>query len=85
MAEELVGKITHYFAKPSVGVVKLAGGIKTGDTIHIQGSTTDLEQQVSSMEVEHGQVESASAGEEVAIKVDDRVRHHDKVYIVTPD
>lgn len=85
MAEELVGTITHYFAKPSVGVVKLTGDIKVGDRVHIQGNTTDFEQEVSSMEVEHGKVESASAGDEVAIKVDERVRHHDKVFKIIPD
>ena len=50
MAEELVGSITHYFAKPEVGVVKLVAEIKIGDVLHIRGHTTDVEQQISSMD-----------------------------------
>lgn len=85
MAEELVGSITHYFAKPEVGVVKLVGDIKVGDVLHIRGHTTDVEQAITSMEVDHAAVEMAAAGTEVAFKVNDRVRKGDEVYKVTPD
>jgi len=83
MAEELVGSITHYFAKPEVGVVKLGTEIKTGDVLHFRGSTTDFQQKITSMQVDHAAVESAAAGTEVAIKLKDRVRSHDEVYRVT--
>jgi translation elongation factor EF-1alpha len=85
MAEELVGTITHYFAKPEVGVVKLVAGIKIGDVLHVRGNTTDFEQEVTSMQVEHEAVEAAAAGTEVAFKVNERVRKGDEVYKVTPD
>lgn len=85
MAEELVGTITHYFAKPEVGVVKLVAEIKIGDTLRIHGHTTDVEQEITSMEVDHAAVETAAAGTEVAFKVTGRVRAGDDVYKVTPD
>lgn len=85
MAEELVGTITHYFPKPQVGVVKLTASIKVGDVLHFRGHTTDFEQRVDSMQVEHAGVETAAAGTEVAIKVTERVRGGDDVYRVTPD
>jgi selenocysteine-specific translation elongation factor len=85
MAEKLVGTITHYFAKPEVGVVKLTAEIKVGDVLHFRGNTTDFEQEITSMQVEHAAVETASAGTEVAIKLSERVRTHDEVYLVTPD
>lgn len=85
MAEELVGTITHYFARPGVGVVKLMADIKLGDVLHFHGHTTDFEQEITSMEVEHEGVESAAAGTEVAIKVNERVRHGDQVFRVTPE
>jgi putative protease len=85
MAEEHVGTITHYFAKPEVGVVKLTAEIKVGDVLHIRGHTTDVQQEITSMEVDHGAVESAAAGTEVAFKVKDRVRKGDDVFKVTPD
>ncbi len=85
MAEKLVGTITHYFAKPEVGVVKLTAEIKVGDVLHFRGNTTDFEQEITSMQVEHAAIETASAGTEVAIKLRERVRTHNEVYLVTPD
>jgi translation elongation factor EF-1alpha len=85
MAEELVGTITHYFPKPEVGVVKLTGDLKVGDVLLFRGHTTEFQQEITSMQVEHENIESAAAGDEVAIKVDQRVRTGDEVYRVTPD
>ncbi|KPK78485.1 MAG: translation elongation factor-like protein [Gemmatimonas sp. SM23_52] len=85
MAEELVGTITHYFPKPEVGVVKLTGDLKVGDVLLFRGHTTEFQQEITSMQVEHANIESAAAGDEVAIKVDQRVRTGDEVYRVTPD
>jgi putative protease len=83
MAEELVGSITHYFGKPEVGVVKLKAGIKIGDVLHFRGHTTDFQQEMTSMQVDHAAVEFADAGTEVAIKLEERVRSGDEVYRVT--
>lgn len=85
MSEELVGTITHYFPKPEVGVIKLAGELRVGDTVRFSGSTTDFEQRVSSLQIEHEQVESAEAGSEVAMKVSSRVRAGDEVYRVSAE
>ncbi len=85
MAEEPVGTITHYFPKPQVGVVKLTAAIKVGETLHFRGHTTDFQQRIDSMQVEHAAVEDAAAGTEVAIKVTERVRGGDEVFRVTPD
>jgi putative protease len=83
MAEELIGTVTHYFAKPEVGVVKLNGAIAVGDVLHFRGRTTDFEQKLNSMQVDHAPVETAAAGSEVALKVDVRVRQGDEVFRVT--
>ena len=83
MAEELVGTITHYFPKPEVGVVQLQADIKIGDVLHFRGHTTDFQQEIKSMQVEHGAVDSAAAGTEVAIKLKERVRSGDEVHLVT--
>ena len=82
MEERLIGTVTHYFDKPHVGVVKLVGDLKLGDTIHFRGHTTDFQQTATSLQVEHGPVESAPAGSEIAIQVAERVRAHDQVYLV---
>lgn len=83
MAEELVGTVSDYFARIEVIGIELVGTLKVGDTIHIQGHTTDLEQVVESMQIEHEQVEEAKAGDAVGIRVKDRCRKGDKIYKVT--
>jgi putative protease len=51
-----------------------------GERIHISGHTTDIEQTVDSMEVDHAKVESAGPGDDVALHVDGHVRDHDRIY-----
>jgi hypothetical protein len=82
MAEQPVGTVTHYYGKPHVAVIMLSGEVNQGDVLRFHGHTTDFEQSVGSMEVEHGHIEAAGPGTEVAIEVDDRVREHDLVFKV---
>lgn len=82
MAEKRVAKVTHYWAKIGVAAIKLYDTLKVGDAIHISGSTTDFEQTVGSMEIEHEAVEVAKKGQEVGLKVNERVRKGDRVYKV---
>lgn len=83
MAEKEIGKITHFFNKISVAVIKLSDRLKVGDTIHIKSNHTDFSQIVSSMQVEHQNIETAKPGDDVGIKVDQPVKVGDVVYKVT--
>ncbi len=80
--DRLVGKITHYFGKISVGLIELSDTLRIGDTIRIKGATTDITQTVDTLQIEYDKVEEAPAGETVGTKVADRVRVGDEVYIV---
>lgn len=75
-----VGKITHYFEKIGVAVVEMTGKLKVGDKVKIKGSTTDFEQTVGSMQVEHEPIKEAKKGQAVGMKVAQEVREHDKVF-----
>lgn len=81
--ESEIGKITHYYGKIGVGVVSLSGEIKVGDTIHLVGRRTDFTQKVTSLQVEHEDISSAQAGQEIGLKVDQPVRESDLVYKVS--
>ena len=83
MAQHPVGTVTHYFGKPQVGIVALTGDVTTGDTLRFLGHGADFQQTVTSMQVEHAAVETASAGTEVGILVDQRVREGTEVYRVS--
>lgn len=85
MGEELqeVGKVTHFFARINVAVVELKTLISVGDRIVIKGPTTNLEQTIESMEIEHEKVTRAEAGQSIGLKVNDRVRENDTVYKIS--
>lgn len=85
MPESRIGRVEKYYGKLGVAVIELTGGpLRLGDMIHVQGSTTDFEQPVESMQIEHARVEQAEAGQRVAIQVLAKTRQHDVVYRVTP-
>lgn len=80
--EELVGEVSDFFARPVVAAISLTGALKVGERVHIKGHTTDLELVVESMQIHNDIVQQAKAGDAVGIKVPDRVRRGDKVYII---
>ncbi|MDH5443381.1 MAG: translation elongation factor-like protein [Hadesarchaea archaeon] len=78
--KKLVGKISHYFTKIGVGVVELSDELKVGDRISIEGATTNVQQTVDSMQIEHENVQSASSGQSIGLKIVERTREGDLVY-----
>ena len=82
MPEEEVGRVSTYFSHIGVAGIELTGSLRQGDAIHIKGHTTDVEQTVDSIQIEHEQVAEARAGQSIGIKVKDRVRGGDHVYRV---
>ncbi|UCH31201.1 MAG: translation elongation factor-like protein [Candidatus Bathyarchaeota archaeon] len=75
-----IGQVTHYFTKIGVAVIDLSESLSIGDQILIKGMTTNIEQTVNSMQIEHKTVEKAKAGQSIGLRVEDRVREGDTVY-----
>ncbi len=83
MSEEIIGKVSDFFAHPVVAGIELTAVLKVGDKIRIKGHTTDLEMTVDSMQIDNAQVTKAKAGDSIGVKVSDKVRSGDKVYKIT--
>jgi selenocysteine-specific translation elongation factor len=83
MPEVAIGKVNDFFARPVVAGIELTATVKVGDTIHITGHTTDLTLTVDSMQIDNANVDQAKAGDNVGIKVTERVRRGDTVYKVS--
>jgi len=81
--EQEIGKITHYFGKIGVAIIELSGALKLGDTIHIKGHTSDWQQKVSTMQIEHASVEEAKKGEVVGMSSKNHAREGDIVYLIS--
>jgi putative protease len=80
MEEKEIGRITHYFGHLSVGIIELKDSLKVGDKIRIKGHTSDLTQDVSSMQIEHTSIAEGKAGDSVGIKVSEKIHPNDTVY-----
>jgi len=78
--EKLVGKVSHYFSQIEVAAIKLEAPLTVGDTIRFEGGETDFTQEVSSLQKEHEEVDKAKKGDEIGMKVNERVREGYRVY-----
>lgn len=76
-----IGVVTHYYSGLEVGIVKLKSPLKKGDMIEFRGATTDFSQEVKSMQYDHKEIDAGKKGQEVGLKVKDRVREGDEVYL----
>ena len=86
MAEQLVGKVIHYFGKAQVAAIRITEGqLSVGDTIHVVGHTSDFTQKLDSMQIDRAPVESAKVGDEIGVQVAEHAREHDEVFRVVPD
>ena len=84
MVEEKIGIVDHYFTNVNVAAIKLTSGeLKLGDMIHFVGATTDFKQRVDSMEINRKPVDIVKTGDDVGIKVKERVRENDTVYKIS--
>lgn len=85
MSGTQIATVTHFFDHVSVAVLSLTEPIRVGDTVHFLGHSTDFKQEVASLQIEHKDVDEAKPGDDVAMKVNQRVHPHDKVYKLTDE
>jgi putative protease len=77
-----IGRVIHYWARLGVAGVELSDSLKMDDWVHFRGATTDFQQRVTSMQINHRFVNQAHAGQQVGILVADRARAGDTVYLL---
>ncbi len=87
MERKKVGEVFHFYGKIGVAAIRLTdSALAIGDTVQIQGPTTNLEQTVDTLQIEHADVPHGEIGQEVGMKVRERVRKKDFVYkLVQPE
>jgi len=75
-----VGHIAHFFSRISVAVVDLTAPLVVGDQILIKGPSTDFEQTIDSMQIEHQNIQRAESGQSIGLKTVQPVKERDIVY-----
>jgi hypothetical protein len=78
----LLGFVEDYFAKIGVIALTLKAPIALGQKMQVLGHTTNFEQVVDSMQIEHAPVAQAGPRDSVGIKVNNRARGGDHVYLL---
>jgi putative protease len=69
-----IGEVTHWYDKIGVAVIKLSKPLSVGDKIKIKHGEIEFEETVNSMQFEHSDIKSAKKGQEIAIKLSQKVR-----------
>lgn len=77
-----LGTVQKYYAKIGVFELKLQNKIKIGDLLQVEGKHTFFREKVSSLQINGKPVKIAEKGESVGVKVGERVRPKDKVFII---
>ncbi|MGC9190461.1 MAG: translation elongation factor-like protein [Candidatus Micrarchaeia archaeon] len=80
MAKIRIGVVDHYYDKSGAVVVTLEGEVGIGDRIYFRKGEKEVEQKVSSIQVNHINVERGFKGDSVGIKVDQPVEDGSEVY-----
>jgi U32 family peptidase len=81
--KQFIGKITHYYPKLKVGLLKINNGpLKINDEILIIGKTTGLiKTKINSMQIKHKTINSAKKDDEVGVQLP-FCRKGDEVYLI---
>ncbi|MBI3320148.1 MAG: translation elongation factor-like protein [Candidatus Omnitrophica bacterium] len=77
---EAMGKISAFFAHPSAAIVDLTAPLRLGERIYVKGHTTEFQQVVDSMQLDHQPMQEAAVGQSIAVKMQERCRKGDVVY-----
>lgn len=81
-AEKPIGVVTHHYGGIGVAIIKFNKAVKAGIEVCFRGATTNFSQRIESMQYNHEDIASAKKGQEVGVKVSEKVREGDEVYEV---
>ena len=76
-----IGLVTHYYDKIGVAIVSLSKPLDVGSSIRFKGATTDFSQIIASMQLNYKEISKASKGKEIGLKVKERVREGDSLFL----
>ena len=79
---KLLGEVSNYFEHVGVAAIKLSAELKVGDKIRVVGGEVDFEQDVKSMQIQHEVVQKAKKGDDIGIKIKEKVREGYKIFKV---
>lgn len=77
-----VAVVTHWYGNINVAIFKLSAPLNVGDNIKIVRGETEVDDTVTSMQMNHASITSAKKGMEVGVKLKKEVHEGALVYVV---
>ena len=78
--EKPVGKVTHWYDKIGVAVVKLTGKLSRGDRVRVRKGEDEFEDTVASIQIDRKDVPSAKEGDDAAVKLGGRAKEGAEIF-----
>ena len=82
MDGKLIGTVMNYFEHVGVAAIELSESLKLGDTLRFIGEENDFTEVVDSIQIKGVKFSSAKKGDQVGIKISEKVGKGAKVYRV---
>ncbi len=78
-----IGKVTHYYDKVGVAIIDLdSKGLSLGQEVKFKRGDEEFTQKVSSLQVDHKEVEEVKKGDSFGLKVEKPTKPGTLVYLV---
>lgn len=77
--EKEIGKVTHWFDKIGVAVLKLTSSLKVGDVVKFRRGDEEFEETITSMQIDRKEVEKAGKGDDAAVKLSQEAKEGTQV------
>lgn len=78
--EKELGRVSHWYDKINVAVVKLAGTLKKGDRLKFKHGEEEFEEEIGSLQIDHKEVVAGKKGDEIAMKLSHKAKEGTTVY-----
>ncbi len=73
-APPALAEVTHYYDRLGVAILKLKAPMHVGDLVTFHRGEQEFSQPISSLQIEHAQVDTAKKGDLVGVKVNEPVK-----------
>jgi putative protease len=80
MVKSRVARVSHYFSKIGVAVLELEAPLLVGDKILVTNNHVGFQQVVESMQLDGKSVDTAQAGQNIGLRIDQKVKSNFVVY-----
>ncbi|OGN08019.1 MAG: hypothetical protein A2750_00915 [Candidatus Yanofskybacteria bacterium RIFCSPHIGHO2_01_FULL_45_42] len=79
--EKEIGKVTHWYDKIRVAVVRLSGDLKVGEQVKVKHGDAEFTTAIESMQLDHKDVSSAKEGDEIAVKLSQKAKEGSVIFL----